>query len=183
MTEIIKAYRQDVPALRFIGKRYVNGDRIGKSFGTRWGEWFVNGWFDLIEERTGGVSAYEDSAANIGLMRGENENYEYWIGMFTPEGTDVPEGFGHVDFPEGAFGVCWIYGKEVELYGREAECLERLKEEGFEAGEWWFERFVCPRFTEPDKDRKVILDVGFVIRGECGGSADSDERSSNDDQD
>ena len=43
MAEIIKTFREEVPAMRFIGKKYPD-------FGGWWGEWFANGWFDEIEK-------------------------------------------------------------------------------------------------------------------------------------
>ena len=39
MAEIIKVFKEEVPAMRFIGKKYQNYDG--------WGEWFANGWFDV----------------------------------------------------------------------------------------------------------------------------------------
>jgi hypothetical protein len=35
--EIIKTYKQEVPALRFIGKKYGDKDRIDGTFGKYWG--------------------------------------------------------------------------------------------------------------------------------------------------
>ena len=42
MAEIIKVFRENIPTMRFIGKKYDN-------FG-HWGEWWQNGWFDLLEQ-------------------------------------------------------------------------------------------------------------------------------------
>lgn len=36
MAEIIKVFKENVPAMRFIGKKY-------SGFGPMWGEWFANG--------------------------------------------------------------------------------------------------------------------------------------------
>ena len=41
MAEIIKTFKENVPAMRFIGKKYPD-------FGGWWGDWFANGWFDEI---------------------------------------------------------------------------------------------------------------------------------------
>jgi hypothetical protein len=55
--EIIKVYKQDVPSLRFIGKRYGDKDRVNRTFGKYWGDWHQNvsnvlgkntGFFSLI---------------------------------------------------------------------------------------------------------------------------------------
>lgn len=172
MAEIINVYRQSIPAMRFIGKKYGDSDRVDGGFGAKWGEWFGNGWFTAIEKQIG-ISVkeiYEDGDAYIGLMRGKDgEPFEYWIGMFTPEDTPVPEGFGHVDFPESELGVCWVYGKDGEVYAKEDKCAAKLGEKGYkiisdEKGAWWFfERYGCPRFTTPDSQGNIILDICHFI--------------------
>ena len=167
MTEIIKAYRQSIGALRFIGKKYSDSDRVNGMFGAKWGEWFENGWFGVIEKQTGESlkSIYEDGDAYIGLMRDQNGEFEYWIGIFMPENTDVPDGFSYIDFAKSELGVCWVYGKEETVYFLEGKCGERLIAEGFEiVSEWCFERYACPRFTTPDEKGNVILDVCFYIK-------------------
>ena len=170
MAEIIKVYKQSVGATRFVGKKYGDGDRVNGTFGAKWGEWFQNGWFDIIIKLFDGNLAdiYEDGGSYIGLMRGEgtpDDPFEYWIGVFMPEGTAVPEGFDYVDFPAGNLGVCWIYGKEADVYMREGECGSRLKSEGFDADSGWcFERYACPRFTTPDEKGNIILDICFYVK-------------------
>ena len=42
----------------------------------------------------------------------DGEPFEYWIGMFTPPETEMPEHFLFIGFEETKLGVCWIYGKE-----------------------------------------------------------------------
>lgn len=106
MPEIVKVFRESVPAMRFIGKRYPD-------FGGWWGEWFANGWFDVIESKMGGASSilklWKNGGGYIGLERRcEGQPFEYWIGMFTPIDIEAPEGFEHIDFPAMALGVCWI---------------------------------------------------------------------------
>ncbi len=135
MAEIIKAYRQELPALRFIGKKYGDSDRIDGMFSAKWGEFFQKGWFQELEKRSGVPlgEVYEDGDAYLGMMRWkEGEPFEYWIGMFLPRGTEVPEGFACVDFPESALGVCWVYGTEPEVYMQEEKSANRLKEEGLD---------------------------------------------------
>jgi predicted transcriptional regulator YdeE len=171
MAQIIKAYPQDVPAFRFIGRKYTNKDRVNGTYGAKWSEWFQNGWFDKVEKMTDKKRDYEDSDSYIGLMRfKENEEFEYWIGIFMPEGTKVSEGFSYINFPKSRLGVCWVYGQERDLYGHEAECSKELMNNGFkiipdEKGAYWFfERYGCPRFTTPDDKGNVILDICHYIK-------------------
>jgi len=51
MAEIIKTYKQSVPEMRFVGKKYGNADRVNGTFGAKWGEWFQNGWFEEIKKQ------------------------------------------------------------------------------------------------------------------------------------
>jgi len=168
MAEIIKTYRQSLGAMRFIGKRYGDDDRVNGMFGAKWGEWFEHDWFGMIEKQAGVdlKGMYEDGGSYIGLMRGgHREPFEYWIGCFVPEDTAVPAGFSFVDFPEGDLGVCWVYGKEAEIYGLEGACAERLKEDGFSfKNGWCFERYSHTRFTEPDEQGNFILDICFYVK-------------------
>ena len=144
MAEIINAYKQKIGAMRFIGKKYGDSDRVNGSFGSKWGEWFENAWFGAIEKQYSGKLAdiYEDGDAYIGLMREDEKGiFEYWIGIFMPEGTAAPDGFSYIDFPAGNLGVCWVYGKEAEVYMHEGYCGEKLEKEGYKINSsWCFER-------------------------------------------
>lgn len=173
MADIIKTYQQSVPALRFIGKKYGDSARVDGSFGAKWGEWFGSNWFTLLEKQSGVnmCEIYEDCDAYIGLMRcKENEPFEYWIGMFMPMNTPVPEGFDFHDFTESTLGVCWIYGKTDEVFFKEDQCAKKLAEEDLtivpdETGAVWsFERYGCPRFTKPDEQDNIILDICYYIK-------------------
>ena len=168
MAQIIKTYKQSVPALRFIGKKYTEADRENGTFGAKWGEWHQNGWFDVIEKQMNQPIAeiYEDGDAYIGLIKGgHTEPFEYWIGILMPEDTAVPAGFEHIDFAKSNLGICWIYGSESEIYLLEGQCGEQLQAEGFEVMPGWcFERYACPRFTTPDEHGNVILDIGFFVK-------------------
>lgn len=166
MPEIKKVFRDPVPALRFIGKRYQDFDH--------WGEWFCCGWFDTVEQAMGGAEAvlkvWENGGGYVGLERRRNgELTDYWIGMFAPAGTAAPEGFEYLDLPAGAFGTAWIYGPEGEVHSLIPACREALLEAGLEpvtdAGgfEISFENGLCPRFTTPDERGCVILDYCFIV--------------------
>lgn len=170
MVEIIKIYRETVPALRFIGKKYRNQDRKNGNFAHKWDEWFEKGWFAVLEDCEAAENPEAD--AFIGLMRWKEGEFEYWIGMFRKEGTEVPAGFSHVDFPEGDLGVVWVSGKPHEVYCHEQECAESLKNQGYkiipdeEGVFWFFERYACPRFTEPDGEGNIILDICHFVEKE-----------------
>ena len=129
MAEIIKTFKEDIPAMRFIGKKYPN-------FGPMWGEWFANGWFDKLEETMGGVdkitSIWENGGGYVGLeRRADGQPFEYWIGMFTPANTTVPDGFAYVDFSDVNLGTCWICGKEKEVHNTKA-CKGEVTSQGLE---------------------------------------------------
>jgi len=166
MAEIIKVYKQSIPAARFIGKKYGDEDRVDGMFGAKWGEWFENGWFDIIKQHVDGnlEDFFEDSDSTLALMKVEDGKIQYWIGYLTPENTTVPEGFQYTDFPKADLGVCWVYGKEGEVFMQEEVCMERLEKEGFNIiNEWCFERYTCPRFTTPDEKNNIILDICFFV--------------------
>ena len=167
MATITKTYKESVPPLRFIGKKYLDSDRVNGTFGAKWGEWFQNGWFGTVEKQFDGnlTDVYENGNAYIGLMRENSDGiFEYWIGILMPAETTVPEGFGFVDLPAGELGVCWIYGKESEVYIPESECKKQLEAAGFDVNtDWCIERCACPRFTTPDEKGNIILDICFYL--------------------
>lgn len=175
MAEIIKVYKEQLPALRFIGKRYTNADREG-GFGHKWGEWFQNSWFADLE-KLGETPDIENSY--LGFMRcngGDFENtFEYWIGMFFPSNTSIPEGYDFIDLDKSSIGVCWIKGKEDDgsIYCMHDECIVKLQENGMnnlkadnENRACFFERYNCPRFTEKDETGNVILDYCVYLSEE-----------------
>lgn len=171
MPEVIKVYRQRIPAARFVGKIYGDGDRgADGGFGAQWDEWWREGWFERLRAAVGGRREFEDADATIGLMRWKDgEPFQYWIGMFLPAGTEVPEGFRHVDFDATLLGVGWLRGTEAELFGHEDMCAkacmdagQRITDDGTGAY-WFFERYCCPRFTVPDADGRAILDICHFI--------------------
>ena len=170
--EIIKVYKQEVPAMRFIGKKYGDEDRVDGGFGKQFGEWHEKGWFAIIEKLMSEdlKAVYEDADAHMGLMRHKNgEPFQYWIGMFMPKDTDVPEGFEYYDFPKAELGICWVYGKEPDIYMKEGKCAQKLAEEGHkivhdkQGATWFFERDVSSRF-KPDEKGNNTLDIGFFLR-------------------
>ena len=166
MAEIIKVFKENIPAMRFIGKKY-------DSFG-HWGEWWANGWFDLLEIAMGGndkiISLWENGGGYIGIERHvEGQPFEYYIGMLTPKHTPVPNEFVSIDFENLSLGTCWIYGKENEIHDT-SSCKQKLEENGMElwrdneGATWSFENCLCPRYTSPDEQGNVILDYCYFIK-------------------
>ncbi|MCL2363095.1 MAG: hypothetical protein FWC71_00345 [Defluviitaleaceae bacterium] len=164
MAEITKVYKECVDAKRFIGKKYSHEDGMHGGYGHKWGEWFQEGYFDVLEKLG------DTGDGQIGLMTQQNGVFVYYIGYFMPPGTDAPEGYEYVDFPAGELGVSYVQGKDGEVYGHGKQCADKLVEAGIlnrdwciSRGGWEFERYVCPRFTTPDADGKIILDHCFYL--------------------
>lgn len=173
--DIIKSYKQSLPAVQLIGKKYGDADRVDGMFGYYWKQWMDNGWFQTIEDAAGGreslQSLYEDGTAALGFMRyKEGAPFEYWIGMFAPSNTQVPEGFDSLELGASNVGICWYFGTEDEIYGKEHLAMERIQAEGMELQPDaqgylnFFERYHQERFVKQDENEHVILDIGFVVR-------------------
>ncbi len=169
MPEIKRVYRQSLPAIKLVGKRYREADKRNGLFAHKWAEWFQNDLFSPLIMPHAGEEPFEDCNAFIGLSRcKEGEPFEYWIGVFCPPDAPVPEGYDSVALEAGDIAVCWVYGKEPDIYS--VCCLDRLAQEGMSWAadkngvKWCFERYVSPRFTEPDAQGNVILDMCFSVR-------------------
>ena len=146
------------PATRLIGKKYEHGPN--------WGEWWANDWFSVLEKNK---RLPMNGDAYIGAVHIVNGMPEYFIGMFFPLDTNVPDGFDFVDIEPLDYAVCYLYDKEGSdaFYAMETHnmCLEELKSLGLKRKEddWCFERYNCPRFTTPDENGNVILDYAISI--------------------
>ena len=165
MAEIIKVFKENIPTLRFIGKKYNN-------FG-HWDEWWKNGWFELLEQNMGGVdktlSVWENGGGYVGVeKRSDDGCFEYYIGMFSPENTPVPEGFVSIDFHNVGLGTCWIYGKESEVHDT-GLCKQKLLDAGMSLWKdsngysFSFENCLCPRYTTPDENGNIVLDYCYIV--------------------
>ena len=156
--KILEVKKESCPAARFIGKKYEHGPN--------WGEWWQNDWFSALEQNE---RLPMNGDAYIGAVHIMDGMPEYWIGMFFPVDTEVPEGFDFVDMEALEYAVCYLYDKEDsgDFYTMETHemCLDELKALGFKRKEdnWCFERYNCPRFTTPDEEGNVILDYGISI--------------------
>ena len=173
MAEITKVYRQTLPAMRFIGKNYGNSKNT--DWGANWGDAFANDVFGKIEKASGGEAAnhalFEDSNAYLGLYyrNAATGEHDAWVGMFAPVGTTVDEGLGYIDFAAQDIGVCWLYGKQGEVYQLVPQCADQLAAAGMviktdaHGPVGFFERDQCPRFTTPDDKGNVIVDYCYFV--------------------
>lgn len=162
MPNITRVFFELLPDVKLIGRRYTDADRdAAGTFMHKWGEWFTNGYFESLE-KCAGIKRVSDDY--FGAMRDGAEGFEYWIGMLAEPGSDVPEGFEAADIPGGPLGVCYVYGRadSAELFGCDVHeaCEAAWAAQGWRVPErtWFFERYNCPRFTEPDEAGCVILD-------------------------
>jgi hypothetical protein len=148
---------------------------VDGTFGYYWHQSMDEGWFDIIEAAAGGreslQSLYEDGTAVLGFMRyKEGAPFEYWIGMFTPPHTPVPEGFGSLELGAADYGICWYFGTDNEIFGKEHLAMERLQAEGMELQTDaqgylnFFERYSMDRFVEQDEQKNKILDIGVMVK-------------------
>ena len=116
------------------------------------------------------VDDWENGGGYVGLERRANgQPFEYWISMFTPANTTVPEGFAYMDFSEVNLGTCWIYGKEKEVHNTKA-CKGAVIDQGLKlwtddnGGVWSFENCTCPRYTTPDEQGNIIMDYCYFVK-------------------
>lgn len=170
--EIVKVYKESLPAVRLIGRRYTDADRDGSgTFAGYWQQWFREGLFDALKQCEGVPGCPGDYLGAMRMLE-DGKSFEYWIGLFLSPNATAPEGFESVDIPAGEIGVCWLYGndKSGELYSMEASdsSMAAFAEKGWKFSEnaWFLERYNHPRFTTPDEKGNVILDVCAYLIGE-----------------
>ena len=170
MAQIIKVSREKQPEAMFVGKKF--DPEKWPVPPAMWGTAFEEGWFETLEKLVpeDWTERFPEGDAYIGLeyTRGLTCD-EYWVGMWLPVDTPIPEGFGGLTFPECTLGCAWVQGREEtgEIYGMECECMEAFAMRGMLPRMegvcfWVFERYACPRFTEPDENGNVILDICLI---------------------
>lgn len=165
MAEIIKVYKDRMAKSVLIGKKFTEKDRNAQgTFSDQWNQCFADEVFKVLEPL---AFKTPDGGSYIGLCRCTGAGFEYWIGMFCLQGTPIPHGFSGIEFDAMDLAVCLVYGKEStgELYGEKITeaCLEQVKAKGWKPDNLFFERYQCPRFTNPDEHGNVILDNCFRI--------------------
>lgn len=174
---IVNMYCEHLPALRLIGKRYTREDMdADMMFGSKWNEWFQNGWFDYLGSM-GCLAGFEYTVI-MGFHMAEQQSW--WICMFFPSGTEVPDGFSYVDLPEGDVGICWLHAdrNEPALFKMSTHdlCKRKLQDAGCTVrvdfngvpSKWSFERYDNKRFLTADENGKIILDYGtYIVESEA----------------
>ena len=166
MVEIIKTCKKAAPAMRFIGKKYGDEDRVNGFFDVKWSEWFENGWFDMLDN-LGSPEGWDNT---IGLMGYENGMFKYWIGKFTHAETPAPEGFDYIDYNAGDIGICRLKGHEDVVYGNEPMCYDHLQAEGYEIMDkefTCFERYlICDETVEVNNldEGDTVVDICFFLK-------------------
>lgn len=172
MVDLLQVYRQTFAPACFVGKKYGENDRKNGTFAHLWQGFFARGEEKpLLEIASNRKSATPEDNALIGLLRCEDgEETQYLIGMFLPADTVTPAGYMAIPFSAANIATCWLCGPPEEVFKQEMVCHQKLLDEGYrfakdEAGAMWFyERYVHPRFTEPDDEGNVVLDMCFFIK-------------------
>jgi len=170
---IINTRTQEIPALRFIGKKYSEPftDSVFVKVLDNLDNWRLNYMFDAIEKQSDRdpKTIYEGGDAYISLMKKDGDFFEYWLGMFMPADTAVPEGYEALDFPRSTWGVCRVYGKRNALIHYDAACRKQLSQDGIlhqedeSRAQWFFQRFNWRSFFEEDKYGKRVLEYCYCI--------------------
>ena len=168
---IIKTYKQKVPSLRFIGKKFKEQitEFNYKKILVNMDNCRLNNEFELIEKQTTMElkKLYEGGNADISLIKINDEYVEYWLGIFMPEGTEISpqlckQGYEAIDFPKSTLGVCTVYGKRDVIINYHDEC----KKEYPVPDKLFFQRFNWHRFYEEDKFGNRLIEYCYFIRGE-----------------
>ncbi|MCL2404633.1 MAG: MerR family transcriptional regulator [Defluviitaleaceae bacterium] len=165
----IKAYKQAIGPMRFIGKKYTSGSEAWSTNSPDWAPDWNRDSDQWLPKRLGidPKALYEDGDSLIGLMNHRDGGFEYWLGYFVPPNTPVPEGYGYEDFPKSEYkdvATCWLYGHNDEVFAIEPMAYEKLLEEGYEVDDlWWFERY-HPIRSDEDKKGNVIIDICFFAK-------------------
>ncbi len=154
--KILRIYKEVLPSLRFIGKRY-NGNI---NFLSKWKELHGNDWFNVLSKANPYNEAY------IGGKRIVNGMLEYWIGMLFLPNTKVPDEFEYVDIDFVNCATFTLYGKPLKVISFETHnlCLDELEKYSMKRYEdhWCFECFKN-RYDIIDTERNIIIDYKISI--------------------
>lgn len=164
MIEIIKMSIESFPSRRLIGRRFTDEDRDENgSFAGRWDRWIEEkGCEPLLPLMLPG-----EAGAVLGFMRTDNGVFEYWIGRFCRTDAPVPHGYQMRELPPANVAVVYLRGRQYDraIYDMHAEVLKYIVSHGYNPADkpFFFERYVLPRFVEPDEKGRIVLDYGVAI--------------------
>ena len=147
----------NLPTLRLIGRT-----------DTHWADWWINGWFDTLENHT--VPPYDPDYVDCFRTCAGQE--EAWIGMLFPENAQVPDGYRSIVLLAGNYALCYLTGREddPDLYGSAAKamCFQAMEARGISpVPGLTLVRYNCPRFTTPDAEGCVTVDYLLPLKGEA----------------
>lgn len=163
--EIIRHEIETLPTCKLIGKRYTDADRDeNHSFAGQWQQWFKDQACTPL--RSLRVNPALDDI--VGFMRMHEGKFEYWIGHFCRPDAVAPAGYRELLLPEAKVAIVYLRGKQGDpaIFGMHDECVADITRQGLKLATppFFFERYVCSRFTTPDADGKIILDYGVAIQ-------------------
>ena len=139
-----------------------------------WNQWFKGRYYVTLEKLITDEfrNAYPDFDAYVSLSKRKESDhsvFEYWIGMFVPSDTVISEGCDYLDFDAQQVAITWVKGEDWAVVGHEEECYQLCMENGMivkknvDGSIYSMERYQCPRYTQPDENNEVILDLMYFI--------------------
>jgi|GEM_PF-645932 len=175
---IIETYKQQIPALRFIGKKFIEpfNDNTYKKINTNLDIMRSNSEFDEIEKLSKAdiKTIYKGSNFYTCLIRKKSEGLiEYLLGMFIQEKSNIQSDYEItdyeiIDFPKSELAVCSVYGKRDIIINYDKECRRKLENEkilknDIDTGNWFLQRFNWNKFCGEDKFGNRILEYCYFI--------------------
>ncbi len=170
---IVHSDIQELPAMKFVGIRYSDKDRLDGDFVHLWREWNDSGRFDHLHELVTEEfrKEYRDADACIGMSKYYDDNTTiFWIGMFLDTWIKVPEGFDSMEFSPSKLGVCRVFGKEGNSYPTETMCEEYLRKEGYQiacdetGASWYMTRYGGYEATQEEFTDKITFDICKFVK-------------------
>ncbi|MEA4863580.1 MAG: GyrI-like domain-containing protein [Victivallaceae bacterium] len=164
MIEITRLSIESFPSRRLIGKRFTNDDRNEQgNFADQWHTWLdEKGCEPLLPLMLPG-----EAGALLGFMRTDNGMFEYWIGRFCRVDAPVPHGYQMRELPPANVAVAYLCGPQNDraIYAMHDDVIKYLLSHGYSVADkpFFFERYVLPRFVEPDEKGNIVLDYGVAI--------------------
>lgn len=163
MADLVKIDFTEMPKVLVVGKTImVDWTRIHDEnpIPAFWDSCFREGLFKKLES----LEEHIYNPAYVGYMTTES----YTVGMLMKLGCPEPdEGFTVNEILPTKVAIGWIKGHENDICMNAHKVTEKALEDWgymYNPGcKWAMELYNCPRFTEKDKDGKVILDYYIPV--------------------